>query len=246
MHDGLWEVGLWRVLAWTENRCRGFWRISVSKFQAVEYPTFRDAGAIKLSVVGGRAAISPVLIPSAEISTRMVHSRTPTSFPWSAYLLRECRAVRICLVLIKDQHSMLRTTLLVVVLKCPPQKKEIRRSAPLTLATDYSQHSIWLVNANLKQTSMLVSLPLSMCRLSVSHGAGGEGEEWPLFLFWVTPPAEAMAGISSQPALQRTMGSCRRELILWRTIRETAPQFSRCAMKLSLLMSAAKLASILF
>lgn len=123
MHDGLWEVGLWRVLAWTENRCRGFWRISVSKFQAVDNPTFRDAEAIKWSVVDGRAAISPVLIPRAEVSTGMIHTHTLTRFSQTAYLLRECCAVRICLVLIKNQQGMWRTTLLVVVLKCSSSAK---------------------------------------------------------------------------------------------------------------------------
>lgn len=112
MHDGLWEVGLLRVLAWTENRCRGFWRIPVSKFQAVDYHTFRDAGATQLSIVGGRTAISPVPIPGAEGSTGTVHTHTPISFAGSAYLLRERCTVRICLVLIKSQHSVLRTTIL--------------------------------------------------------------------------------------------------------------------------------------
>lgn len=112
MHDGLWEVSLLRVLAWTENRCRGFWRIPVSKFQVVDYHTFRDAGTIQLSVVDGRAAISPVLIPGAKGSTDTVHTRTSTRFAGSAYLLRERCAVRICLVLIKSQHSLLRTTIL--------------------------------------------------------------------------------------------------------------------------------------
>lgn len=112
MHDGLWEVGLLRVLAWTENRCRGFWRIPVSKFQAVDYHTFRDAGAIQLTIAGGRTAISPVLVPGAEGSTGTVPACTPISFAESAYLLGECCAVRICLVLIKSQHGVLRTTIL--------------------------------------------------------------------------------------------------------------------------------------
>lgn len=146
------------------------------------------------------------------MSTGMGHTCTPTSFSQSAYLLRECCAVRICLVLIKSQQGMWRATFFVVVLKCPPQQKELSRCGPLTLATDYSQNSIWLINANFKQTTMLVSLSLNMCRLSVSHGP--EGEEPPLFLFWVTPSAEAMADISSQPAFQRTRGNYRRELLL--------------------------------
>jgi len=99
MHDGLWEVGLLRVLAWTENRCRGFWRIPVSKFEAVDYHTFRDAGEIQLSIVGERAALSSVLIAGAEGSMGTVHTCTTTSFAGSTYLLRECCTVRICLVL---------------------------------------------------------------------------------------------------------------------------------------------------
>lgn len=112
MHDGLWEVGPLRVLAWTENRCRGFWRIPVSKFQVVDYHAFRAAQAVQLSIAGGRAAISPVLIPGTEGSTGTVHTCTPTSFAVSAYLLRECCAFRICLVLIKSQNSVLRMTIL--------------------------------------------------------------------------------------------------------------------------------------
>lgn len=103
-----------------------------------------------------------------------------------------------------------------MILKCPPQQKELSRSAPLTLATDYSQHSIWLINANFSKPSCWL-LSHSICAQGITRSRGGR-EEHPLFLFWAAPSAEAMAGSSSQPVLQRTMGSGGRELILWRTI----------------------------
>lgn len=92
---------------------------------------------------------------------------TPRSFSQSAYLLRERCAVRICLVLIKKQQGMWRTTLLVVVLKCSPQQKELSRSAPLTLATDWCTASDWSMQTLSKPSCWFLSH--SVCGDSVYH-----------------------------------------------------------------------------
>lgn len=122
-------------------------------------------------------------------------SAHPQALQAALNLLRECCTARIYLVLIKSQHSVLRTTFLCWSIHS--SKRSLEKSS---LHSSYGPLSMQhLINVNFKQRRMLVSLPLNRCRLSTS--AGSRGEELPWFLSWVTPPAVVMApqDISSQP-----------------------------------------------
>lgn len=106
MHDGLWEVGLLRVLAWTENRCRGFWRIPVSKFQAVDYYYFQRCKSNTINYGGWQGSY----FICADIR-RLQETLHTCRLTGSTHLLREHCAVGICSTLIKSLPSVLRTTI---------------------------------------------------------------------------------------------------------------------------------------
>lgn len=176
MHDGLWEVGLLRVLAWTENRCRGFWRIPVSKFQAVDYYYFQRCKSNTINYGGWQG--SYFICADIRGLQETLHTCRLTG---STHLLREHRAVGICSTLIKSLPSVLRTT--IRYWSIHSSKRSLGEVLHSLLLWSHLSTAQLLRNVSLQQTSTLASLSPITGRSIILAQSRGEGEKLPFFLF---------------------------------------------------------------